>query len=946
MAKGGHFSMLGQEKKRYKLYKNGKLWATSATIILSLAAGFTFSGQINADTFDDTSQSNLQISNEASNYNSANFNPQYQLTNTSERSYAANESTSNSNTDDSSLWYHPSLQIDSDDVVAMSSRLDGHGTDEDISRSLSPGDDPSYPTIATYYAFRDNSDHPDIQPYAQKTVTRTINIQDPQSGAISNVAHSEVYFNRWVAVDTAANNELVGAGPWITVLTSSRSFPQYNIPQINGYTSYCNNKKAKIIRAENNITGNHPNEEYTITYVPDSSNESVTRTISITDPSGHPETVVQHSSGDSFENVWPEYDIPQYNGYDSYANGNKTTTIARQAAGNENVTVIVTYQPQSNDSSESQQHKTITRAIDIYQLNGQIDVVNQSVKYYRIVTHDEDGEPSYSNWIPEDNSTWAEYNIPQHDGYKSQYNLHDATIVPSQHVGPNDKDVFVDVTYVKGYSGNTTNNGNNSNIDVYDHGNYAWLDNSTVDSNGRLDVSGWHATNASYGRPYHYIIVLNAANNREISRLNVTNNEIQRKDVAQVHNVYGAEKSGFSVHFDLTNLLANLGRVQIISRYTDDPYGNGNSTDYWFTPINIDHSNNAHLDSVNINNNHLVVSGWHATNLSANKPYHVIIAFDRSLNREIARVNTTNTERPDVARAYPNVYKANQSGFVANFNLMPEFSTDAIQFISRCSSNADCNSNYIDYWFSPQRIINDNSNRAYLDNVHISGDNLSISGWHATNQSIGRPYHTIIVLNSRTGRELGRYTTNQLLQRPDVAQAFPSILNAGQSGFSVNIKLAPGMGDQPIQIISRWSAGSDANHDYVDYWFNPQNLTGDTNNHAWLDDFSLHGNQVHASGWNATSQSIGRQYHYIILFDQTTNREIQRININQNQNERSDVATTYPDSYNSLYSGFNVNFNVDSNSLRNHQLTVLSRWTNDPSGNGNAADYWFSSKKF
>ena len=214
---------------------------------------------------------------------------------------------------------------------------------------------------------------------------------------------------------------------------------------------------------------------------------------------------------------------------------------------------------------------------------------------------------------------------------------------------------------------------------------------------------------------------------------------------------------------------------------------------------------------------------------------------------------------------------------------------------------------------------------------------IHVAGWHATNQSIGRPYHTLIILDAQTGHELLRYTTKQYASRPDLTRAFPGIITAGQSGFNVDLQLVPGMGNQPLQIVSRWSATQDANSNYVDYWFTPVTLYRDTAN---LDRFAIQGNVVYASGWHATSQSLGRPYHYLLLFDRTTNREVQRVKVTAANSARPDVARTFPGTYNAGQSGFNTQFTVQP-ALNDHELVVLSRWTDDPAGNGNAVDYWF-----
>lgn len=279
---------------------------------------------------------------------------------------------------------------------------------------------------------------------------------------------------------------------------------------------------------------------------------------------------------------------------------------------------------------------------------------------------------------------------------------------------------------------NNLDSQNESNYDQNDHGNYAWLDSEQLNDNGQLNVSGWHATNASETRPYHYLIAYDSTNHREISRQNITNQEIQRSDVQKAHNVYGADKSGFKTNFDLSKQISNLNTIQIVSRYTDDEAGNGNAADYWFTPITIDQNNYAHLDNVSVIDNKLRLTGWNATNQGANKPYHYVILIDRTNSgREVTRVLVKNVSRADVAKVYLNIDNAQNSGFIADLPLNNINFNHQLQVISRYSDSQDGNSNYVDYWFSS--ITNGNyENKGNLDNFNLSsGSQLNISGWHA-----------------------------------------------------------------------------------------------------------------------------------------------------------------------------------------------------------------------
>ena len=474
--------------------------------------------------------------------------------------------------------------------------------------------------------------------------------------------------------------------------------------------------------------------------------------------------------------------------------------------------------------------------------------------------------------------------------------------------------------------------------------NYGSLDGysirQTSATEAAIHVAGWHASGASSLMPYGWLIVFDNTRGREIKRVAI--DPVNRPDVqAAYRNVYGSLQSGFNQDI-IIPLSAAGDDLTIIARYSSDFInGEGQRIDHWFNRINADHGNHAWIDSVQYVNGHFQVNGWHATNQALGKNHHTLIIWDASQGRELTRIpDVAAVARPDLAKAYPTILGADHAGFSVDVPLLPAMVTDNIQFISRYSSTADSNRDYVDYWFAPQQLLSDHRNQGYLDSVNVQNGKLHIAGWHATNQSIGRPYHTLIILNAQTGHELLRYTTKQYASRPDLTRAFPGIVTAGQSGFNVDLQLVPGMGNQPLQIVSRWSATQDANSNYVDYWFAPVTLYRDTANRANLDSFAIQGNVVYASGWHATSQSLGRPYHYLLLFDRTTNREVQRVKATAANSTRPDVARAFPDTYNAGQSGFNAQFTVQP-ALNGHELVVLSRWTDDPAGNGNAVDYWF-----
>lgn len=473
-------------KEHKKLYKAGKNWiaATLTATTITLLGGIG-AYTAHADTTAENNQSTetLNISQSSQSDNSSNSvvltqpvttqSNQTALSNQSEQSTPTNQATSTATTnitttnsfnkvtpnnygavnesnnllltqkysDNSSLWYHPSVDYHFDNEIA------GSGTGEGQTIAVQ---DPYQPSITTYYSFANFSDNPKISQHAHTEVTRYIYIKDPQTGVESFDRRDLVAFNRWVAVDTTRNNQLVGLGPWVLSLTSPKSFPKYNIPQKNGYTSYCNGKKATMIDEEQ-VSGNQPDEIYHITYVPTSSLvDKKTRTIIIKFPDRKQESTIQNTvlSGNS-TCIWPKYVIPARDGYDSYVDGLKASVVPEQTVDvndDDNVIVNVTYKM----STWGATHKRITRTIYIHDIDGIVSTIPQAVVYTRYAVDNMQGNSvSYTNWVADGNSSWNEYAIPQHEGFISQIGSEDTKVVPSQLVNPNDEDTIVNVTYKK-----------------------------------------------------------------------------------------------------------------------------------------------------------------------------------------------------------------------------------------------------------------------------------------------------------------------------------------------------------------------------------------------------------------------------------------------------------------------------------------------------------------
>lgn len=468
-----------------------------------------------------------------------------------------------------------------------------------------------------------------------------------------------------------------------------------------------------------------------------------------------------------------------------------------------------------------------------------------------------------------------------------------------------------------------------------DNGNYANMDSAVLNPDGSLDASGWHATNASQGRQYHYIIALNQ-DNKEIGRQNISDNEVARPDVQRVHNVYGAGQSGFNVHFDLSGAMADTSSVKLVSRYTTDPNGNGNSVDYWFAPITIDRRNYASLDDAEVVNNQLHVAGWHATNQASNKPYHYIILLDQTAGREVARqLVSEGMDRSDVAAAYPGVEGADKSGFNVAFSLSNVNFNHKLQLLSRYSAKRDGNSNYVDYYFAP--ITNgNNANQGHLDAFDISdGQHLKVAGWHANDISQFENQKFVIIYDNTTKQQIASQKVDSVA-RPDVAKVYPTITTAGQSGFtaSFDINQAQLVSGHSYSVVSRYSTSADAegtNGQYTDFWSAP--VTCREQQAFSLDEVKMTNQGLQIAGWMASDASKNRSNAYAIVLNNGSEVARQKLTLTS----RPDVARVYPMVFNSANSGFDtlVKFNP---TLITGNMQVLLRFTDDPAGNGNFAD--------
>ncbi|NMV53637.1 N-acetylmuramoyl-L-alanine amidase, partial [Lactobacillus reuteri] len=472
-----------------------------------------------------------------------------------------------------------------------------------------------------------------------------------------------------------------------------------------------------------------------------------------------------------------------------------------------------------------------------------------------------------------------------------------------------------------------------------DNGNYGYLDAAQVVNNNDLHVSGWQATNQAAGKDNRYLVAYDSTTNTELGRTSVTEN-VARPDVAKAYpDVVNAKDSGYQAtmnNLDWSKVKSVDDQIHIVSRYSDAANGEGNHVDNWSQPINLDKGNYAYLDNFSVANNQLQVSGWNATNQALGKTNHYVILFDRTTGREIARNKIEATERPDVAKVYPQVINAKASGFNTAFSLAGIDFNHELQVISRYSNAANGEGNRVDYWFAPKKFMSGNtSNQGNLDSFNLSNGQLIVSGWHATDYSQVENNHYLILFDNTNKTQVKSIKVTNVA-RPDVAKAYPTVATAGQSGFNANfgtVNLTPG---HSYSLVSRYSTLDGGNGDNgqsktTDYWFSPVTLDQQA---SYVDSFTKTDNGYNVKGWMASDQSINKPNAYLILLND--GQEIARTKVELT--DRPDVAKVYPSIYNSQKGGFNGEFKVDP-AKANGTLKVIMRFAGDDA-NQNYSDQY------
>ena len=223
-----------------------------------------------------------------------------------------------------------------------------------------------------------------------------------------------------------------------------------------------------------------------------------------------------------------------------------------------------------------------------------------------------------------------------------------------------------------------------------------------------------------------------------------------------------------------------------------------------------------HLDDCHFEDSKLVVGGWFASDKANGKSNHYVILTDDQ-GHEFARQSVVLSPRPDVAKAFPDIPGAGQSGFSAKFDYTAAMSGKKLRVYFRYTDDPAGNGNAVDY----TSLADLNKSAASLDSMSVSfGKQLHVGGWFASDMSIGKPNCFAILFDAAANRELQRVKVAPVA-RPDVAKAQPGIYGSGHSGFNAAFDYDASLVGHKLQIIARYSDEEHGEGKYVDYWFDP-----------------------------------------------------------------------------------------------------------------------------
>ncbi|KRM28162.1 MULTISPECIES: hypothetical protein [Limosilactobacillus] len=188
---------------------------------------------------------------------------------------------------------------------------------------------------------------------------------------------------------------------------------------------------------------------------------------------------------------------------------------------------------------------------------------------------------------------------------------------------------------------------------------------------------------------------------------------------------------------------------------------------------------------------------------------------------QVASVLVPTNPSLDVAKAYPDTCSAGNARFnydFARIRLTPGHDHSLVSrysVIDQGNGDDGVAANHTDFWF-PIKTLNQQA--FSIDSYQIDAQNkLTVSGWFANDNAIGKKYAYVIVLQD--GQEIGRQRVT-MTPREDVASVYPIIYNSEMSGFNAAIQL-PTTVNGNLNFVLRFSNQADGEGNYADIYTQP-----------------------------------------------------------------------------------------------------------------------------
>lgn len=955
-----------ETKKHYKMYKSGKLWVSAAVATLALTAGMAYGPSVNADTAQPTQPTQA----------------------VKQTTPATDKVATNNQTDNQTSQGQAGQQTTN--KTQQGNNVNQPASGQNAQQNNQSADKPGAPT-------NDNKGEQGNKEQSKSekvTFTRTVNFltqgpdgKDTPNGAdvVQNVDFTKI-------TDSKGN---------VTWQVNTKQFTEIGIPSKDGCYAQIDGKFADKVPAlaidpsKDKTTVNvkviYILAKRTVKPTDDDSDKAqqvktVTRTINFTAPKGiklpdsFKKSIIQtvtfgrdmyidvkdpknvtYGSWKVTNGDWSKVNI-QIDGYEALINGKATGQYIEKGDFSDpdklqDEKVDVTYKLADGNKGADLNIKGNHGSLDsISIVNNKLNVVGWNA------TNDSQGKPYHYIFVWANGQVIGKYqvDIDAAKNYRpdvpkvlnvwnaAKSGFKDSITLDMSKVKVGDI-ITVMSRWTSDPAGNTVENQTvdfvfPKSIKVTPSTNQGWLDNFGTYGNNQLKVDGWNATNLSLNYPYHWLILLDATTGKEIARQKVTSQD--RPDVAKAYSgILNANKSGFEGIFSLNGIDINHN-LQLVSRYsTDMVNGEGQRVDYWFPAQKLMKGNTdikGSLDTFELKNGRVHVIGWNATDWSTVTQNHFLILLDSTDNKQVATKLISNVSRQDVAKAYPSIKTAGNSGFDITFDPIVLIPGHTYTLVSRYSTSNQGNGDTgakVTYWFINRHLtFNPNrTNAGHLDSFNISNGKLQVSGWNATDMSELESNHWLILLNSNN-KEVARV---QVINntRPDVAAVFKEIQTAGNSGFNASfdkLELKPGT----YTLISRYAIDPNNASQYTDYWFKNA-ITIDPKQHAsYVDAFKENKDgSYQITGWMASNATMTmKDVHPFLILVNDKGQELGRTELTLTP--RSDVANIFSTIYDSAISGFNVNLKLNNDvkidKKTNEGLMLYLRFTEAKDGNPTA----------